>query len=124
MSSVFPGLTFDDAMVHQVIMLKWMHVVFYLIKENRLTQVYNKQPGLAPDFLDMTQLSETSKLVQIGITGLLSEQSIKQAIGRGDEATVVLTKGHAAIKQRVENIEAVLIKLRDSYHMEQKRDLL
>lgn len=63
MSSVFPGLTFDDAMVHQVIMLKWMHVVFYLIKENRLTQVYNKQPGLAPDFLDMTQLSETSKLV-------------------------------------------------------------
>ncbi len=115
-------------MVKQVLALRWMHIIRYLLKGDRVSAIYKREQEIIPAFehLQFEEVSEMTKLIQMGVSLLLSKESVVKTTTQGtnEDYNLMLAKGVATISQRVATLEQIVHKLREKYQLEQSADLM
>lgn len=50
LKDIIPELTLESSLVKQVVALKWMHIIRYLLASKRVSKIYEREPGIIPKF--------------------------------------------------------------------------
>ena len=71
-----------------------MHIIRYLLSHNRVSAIYQREPEIVPKFehLNFTMVSELTKLIQIGVSLLLSKSNVLKGFSAVEDYNHMLFK--------------------------------